>query len=94
MTASDDITAEEIQALRAQREADVSSLPQDERDRQRELHWMHCCKCGATMDEIVFRGVRVDKCLQCGGVYLDDGELEQLVGKPGWIEALRTFFGG
>ncbi len=54
---------------------------------------MCCCKCGTQMDEIVFRGVRVDKCLKCGGVYLDDGELEQLVGKPGWIEELRKFFG-
>ncbi len=93
MTAPHDITPEEIEALRAQREADASSLPDDEREQQRALHWMHCCKCGAKMDEIVFRAVRVDKCLRCGGVYLDDGELEQLVGKPGWIEALRKFFG-
>jgi hypothetical protein len=90
---TDDVTREQYEALRAQRVADEASLEDAERERQRTLHWMRCCKCGATMDEIVFRGVRVDKCLRCGGVYLDDGELEQLVGKPGWIQALRSFFG-
>ena len=88
-----DVTREQVDALRAQRVADEAALEDAEREAQRKLHWMRCCKCGASMDEIVFRGVRVDKCLRCGGVYLDDGELEQLVGKPGWIEALRTFFG-
>ena len=88
-----DVTRERLDVLRAQRHADEGNLAEEEREAQRRLHWMHCCKCGAEMDEIVFRGVRVDKCLRCGGIYLDDGELEQLVGKPGWIEALRTFFG-
>lgn len=93
MTDETDVTREDIRALRAQHEAAEAKVPHDEREAQRKLHWMHCCKCGAQMDEIVFRGVRVDKCLRCGGVYLDDGELEQLVGKPGWVEALRSFFG-
>jgi hypothetical protein len=53
---------------------------------------MHCPKCGADLTEIDFRGVKVDKCFACGGIYLDDGELEQLVGRPGWFEAMRTFF--
>ena len=90
---STEVTRDEIDALRAQRDAAAESLPAGEREAQKQLHWMRCCKCGAEMDEIVFRGVRVDKCLRCGGVYLDDGELEQLVGKPGWIQALRSFFG-
>lgn len=88
-----DVTREDLDALRAQREAGEAELDETEREAQRKLHWMRCCKCGSQMDEIVFREVRVDKCLRCGGVYLDDGELEQLVGKPGWIEALRSFFG-
>jgi hypothetical protein len=90
---SSDVTRDEIDALRAERNAAEESMADGEREAQKQLHWMRCAKCGAQMDEIVFRGVRVDKCLRCGGVYLDDGELEQLVGKPGWIEALRTFFG-
>jgi Zn-finger nucleic acid-binding protein len=54
---------------------------------------MRCAKCGAAMEEVTFRGVRIDKCFACGGVYLDDGELEQLAGKSGGlIAALRQFF--
>ena len=90
---SDEVTRDDLKALRARCDAAEESMADAEREAQRKLHWMRCAKCGAQMDEIVFRGVRVDKCLHCGGVYLDDGELEQLVGKPGWIQALRTFFG-
>ncbi|MEM6290793.1 MAG: zf-TFIIB domain-containing protein [Myxococcota bacterium] len=88
-----EVTSDELLALRARREAEREAMGDDDVGKRRALHFMHCCKCGAQMDEIVFRGVRVDKCLECGGVYLDDGELEQLVGKPGWIEELRKFFG-
>lgn len=77
---------------RAKRERDSEELSVDERQRLRGLHWMRCPKCGMELDEVTFRGVRVDKCFSCGGVYLDDGELEQLAGKPGWFEAMRMYF--
>ncbi len=88
-----EVTSDELHLLRARREAEREALADDDIGERRKLHWMRCAKCGAQMDEIVFRGVRVDKCFACGGVYLDDGELEQLVGKPGWIQELRKFFG-
>jgi hypothetical protein len=70
----------------------MAALAEHDRERLRSLHWMHCPKCGAGLEEVIFRGVRVDKCFACGGVYLDDGELEQLAGKPGWLEAMLRFF--
>ncbi|MCZ7585535.1 MAG: zf-TFIIB domain-containing protein [Deltaproteobacteria bacterium] len=33
------------------------------------------------MIEIEYKGVKIDRCSECGGIYLDDGELEQLM-KP------------
>lgn len=84
---------EELSRRRAARERDQDDLSVDERARLRAQHWMRCPKCGLSLDEITFRGVKVDKCFACGGVYLDDGELEQLAGKPGWFEALRLYFG-
>jgi hypothetical protein len=36
--------------------------------------------------------MRFDKCFTCAGVYLDDGELEQLTGKPGWFDSMLRFF--
>ncbi len=31
--------------------------------------------------EIDFKGLEIDKCSECGGIYLDNGELETLL-KP------------
>ena len=52
-------------------------------------HWMRCAKCGNEMETLAFRGVEIEKCPGCGGVYLDRGELEQLAG-----EDKGSVFGG
>ena len=39
---------------------------------------MVCPKCGNTMDLEKAEDVEVDVCLSCGGVWLDEGELEGL----------------
>ncbi len=44
----------------------------------RDLHYMHCPKCGMEMHEVKMRGVDVDVCFSCNGVFLDQGELEHL----------------
>ena len=40
-----------------------------------------CPSCGAGMREVERRGVLLDICPQCGGVWLDKGELEKLLGQ-------------
>ncbi|MCA9698665.1 MAG: zf-TFIIB domain-containing protein [Myxococcales bacterium] len=83
------------QELEKRREAvkqKQAELADEEKARLKELHWMHCAKCGAELHEVEFRGVKVDKCFACGGVYLDDGELEQLVGRPGWFDSMIKVF--
>ena len=55
---------------------------------------MRCPKCGSELAEVQFRAVKVDKCFSCNGVFLDDGELEQLTGKPGWFDSMLRFFKG
>ncbi len=69
-----------------------AELADEERIAQKELHWMRCGKCGAELHEVEFRGVKVDKCFSCGGVYLDDGELELLAGRPGWFASMLEVF--
>jgi len=49
---------------------------QAERERLRALHHMHCPKCGMTMQEVRLRGLDVDVCFACGGVFLDRGEID------------------
>ncbi len=71
-----------------------SQLTQEQLDERKKLHWMCCPKCGTELSEVQFRQVKVDKCFSCGGVFLDDGELEQLTGKPGWFDSMLQFFQG
>jgi hypothetical protein len=65
-----------------------------ERQKEKEAHWMRCPKCGAELTEVEFRAVKVDKCFSCGGVYLDDGELEQLAGRAGWLDKMLELIRG
>ncbi|MBK8265522.1 MAG: zf-TFIIB domain-containing protein [Nannocystis sp.] len=95
--ADDDSELEIRQELARRRELvreRQSQLLDGERERLKKLHWMRCPKCGLELSEVEFRAVRVDKCFACGGVYLDDGELEQLTGKPGWFDGMLRFFRG
>jgi hypothetical protein len=64
--------AERIRQLRARQEA-------EEQARARRSHFMKCPKCGADLVTESFHGVQVDRCPECGGVWLDHGELDQLM---------------
>ncbi|HOX43448.1 MAG TPA: zf-TFIIB domain-containing protein [Myxococcota bacterium] len=68
-------------ALKAQEE-----MAEDEKKKLKELHYMHCPKCGMKMQEIQVNSVSIDKCFTCGGLYFDAGELEKVSGREG------TFF--
>jgi hypothetical protein len=60
-------------ALQAKKEKAAEELK-----KLKDLHFMHCPKCGLLMQEVKLRGVDVDVCFSCNGVFLDQGELEQL----------------
>lgn len=42
----------------------------------REQHYMKCPKCGHGLEEVSLEEVRVDRCTNCSGIWLDAGELE------------------
>ena len=50
----------------------------EEKERLKQAHWMKCPKCGMDLQEIALHGVKVDQCANCGGIFLDAGELEQI----------------
>lgn len=56
----------------------------------REAHWMKCPKCGHDLQEIAVDTVRVDRCTSCEGIFLDRGELEEIMLKRS--EERRGFF--
>ncbi len=51
-------------------------LADEEKKRLKELHYMRCPKCGMELIEIDYKGIKVDKCSECEGIWLDAGELE------------------
>ncbi|HWP24495.1 MAG TPA: zf-TFIIB domain-containing protein [Candidatus Binatia bacterium] len=40
-----------------------------------------CPKCPGKLEGYTFQGVALDRCNQCGGIWLDRGELEAIVRK-------------
>jgi hypothetical protein len=40
---------------------------------------MSCPRCDGSLSENQFEGVLIDTCENCGGIWLDSGELEQLL---------------
>ena len=84
---------QEMEKLRkAQKEA-AERMAAGERERLRELHYMHCPKCGMDLQEFDFRGLKLDRCGNCGGVWFDEGEMDHLL-KPGneMFDRLKNFF--
>jgi uncharacterized protein len=46
-----------------------------EKQRLKDLHYMRCPKCGMELIEIDYKNIKVDRCSECEGVWLDAGEL-------------------
>jgi hypothetical protein len=40
---------------------------------------MKCPKCGADLHTETFHGIQVDRCPECHGIWLDNGELALLM---------------
>ena len=53
-----------------------NKLAVEEKKRLRELHFMRCPKCGMQLIEIDYKAIKVDKCSECEGIWLDAGEME------------------
>ena len=53
-------------------------LKEEDKKRLKELNHMRCPKCGMELIEIDYKGIKVDKCSECEGVWLDDRELEAI----------------
>ncbi len=64
-------------------------------DQSNNPNWMKCPKCGDQMEEIELTRIKVDKCVQCQGIYFDNGELQILLESQepkGFLGMLRKVF--
>ncbi len=78
-------------ALQVKKETEAAELK-----RLQALHHMRCPKCGLGLQEVKYKGIDVDVCFSCNGIFLDRGELEHLVkSEPrGVVEAILNWFKG
>ncbi len=62
---------------------------------ERRSHYMKCPKCGADLVETEFAHIKIDRCTECGGIWLDKGEMEMLehVDNSSVRSFVRTMFG-
>jgi len=55
-----------------------------------------CPKCDGKLESYTFEGIALDRCHECGGVWLDKGELEAIVRKisrgplGAWLDTLTA----
>jgi ribosomal protein S27E len=61
--------AELVQKLREKRDAERAA-------NEKKSHFMKCPKCGNDLKELSQDQVSVDVCSNCGGLWLDAGELD------------------
>lgn len=68
-------------------------LDRERMDRESEAgdepYWLVCPKCGDSLDEIESEDVKLDRCENCGGIYMDRGEVEMLLSLSRGREGLR-----
>ncbi|MDO9289498.1 MAG: zf-TFIIB domain-containing protein [Thermodesulfovibrionales bacterium] len=68
-------------------------LKKEERKKLKELHSMRCPKCGMELIEIDYKEIKVDKCSECEGIWLDAGELEAVAKlEKGGLDKLFSVF--
>jgi Zn finger protein HypA/HybF involved in hydrogenase expression len=68
-------------------------LADAERKKAKELHFMKCPKCGMNLVEIDYKSIKVDRCSSCEGIWLDSGELAQVVKlEKGALDRLFSVF--
>jgi ssDNA-binding Zn-finger/Zn-ribbon topoisomerase 1 len=83
----------EYERLKKSQEESQKNLANDQRTKEKELHYMKCPKCGMNLVEIDYKKIKVDKCSECEGIWLDAGELE-MVGQmdKGSLDKLFSVF--
>ena len=73
-----------IEKLRAKR-------VQQEQHEKAEAATVHCPKCDGTLVPLTYEDVRLDRCVNCNGVWLEAEDLNRLMKQPeshGWLSRM------
>ena len=69
------IARTEFEKKKKAEEQKHKKLKAEEKKHLKTLHHMRCPKCGMELIEIDYKEIKVDKCSECAGIWLDAGEL-------------------
>jgi hypothetical protein len=70
---------EDIEKKRKLALQQAEEMATKQREDLKKLHYMKCPKCGMDLHTLARGRVEVDTCFNCQGVWLDAGELEQVI---------------
>ncbi|MEO5579794.1 MAG: zf-TFIIB domain-containing protein [Gemmatimonadaceae bacterium] len=68
--------AELMSERRARLDEERARLDEERTKQERSAHHNKCPRCGCELEEREHHGVKIDECVECGGMWLDKGELE------------------
>jgi hypothetical protein len=51
-------------------------MAKEDKEKLKKLHYMKCPRCGMELIEIDYKGILIDKCSACEGIWFDAGEFE------------------
>lgn len=70
---------EEIEQKRKLALQQADELEKKQKDDLKALHFMKCPKCGMDLQALHKGKVEIDTCFNCKGVWLDAGEMEEIL---------------
>ncbi|MFZ5947176.1 MAG: zf-TFIIB domain-containing protein [Stygiobacter sp.] len=86
-------TRMELERRKKMEEDKLKKLAEEDKKKLKELHFMRCPKCGMELVEVDYKGIRIDKCFQCEGIWLDAGEFKLVVKlEKGTLDKLFDIF--
>ena len=84
----------ELQRRLAAARAEQAAMAAAEKRKLKELHFMHCPKCGLKLFVENYGTVEVDVCGGCKGLWLDANELDRILESKqqagGWRKFLKV----
>jgi hypothetical protein len=82
---------QELRRQLARARAGQEAMAAAEKQRLKDLHYMHCPKCGQSLAPEQYGAVEIDICAGCRGLWLDANELEQILASKTQAGPLRKF---
>lgn len=70
---------EEIEKKRKLALQQAEEMAAKQREELKQQHYMKCPKCGMDLQTLSKGKVEIDTCFNCQGVWLDAGELDQII---------------